>query len=214
MSDILETYQEERAVNEKPETDALTGVVSAVDANGVKVQFDGDASAASKSYPRNTGVILMVGQRVVVQKINGDFVVMAPIGATLDANVVQRSDLSDFVTQADLNDYAKTTDLDAYAKTTDIKTFVTDSYATSGFTASAGASNTGTKSITKSGYKPIGVVGVKTNQTANNLIVLPVEFYLSASGNGTGTITYGWKNVGTTALSNVVFTFYVLWISV
>lgn len=214
MSDILETYQEEQEIQEAPEASALIASIISIDQNGVGLRFDGSTADSSKSYPRNTGVVLSVGQRVIVQKINGEFVVMAPVGAAQDANVVSKADLNDYATKAELSEYAKTTDLDAYAKTTDLKTFVMDSHSTGGFNTAAGGSNTSTLYITKANYKPIGVVGVKTNETANNQIVIPTQFYLSASNNGNGTITYGWKNVGTTALNSVVFTFYVLWISV
>lgn len=207
MSDILETYQEEQEIQEAPETTALIASIISIDQNGVGLRFDGSTANSSKSYPRNTGVVLTVGQRVIVQKINGEFVVMAPVGAEQDANVVSKADLNDYATKAELGDYAKKSELPT------VPTFEVTTHTTSAISTTAGQSLTGTLSITKAGFKPIGIVGINSNQTAANQLVLPSRFYLSASSNGSGTITYGAKNVGT-ALNSVTFTFSVLWISV
>lgn len=217
MSDILQTYQEEREIQEAPETDVLIGTITSVGQNGVRVQFDGSSAAASKDYPRNTGLVLAIGQRVILQKINGEFVVMAPVGTEQDSNVVAKSDLNDYATKAELSDYATKTELSDYAKKTDLPTVPTFEVAThvsSSINTTAGASLAASLSISKSGFKPIGIVGIRTNETASNQIVLPTYCYLSASNNGYGTISYGAKNVGTTALNSVVFTFSVLWMSV
>lgn len=208
MSDILETYQEEQEIQEAPEASALIASIISIDQSGVGLRFDGSTANSSKSYPRNTGVVLTVGQRVIVQKINGEFVVMAPVGAQQDANVVSK---------ADLNSYALKTDLDAYVKTEDLPTipsFESSTHSTGSVGLAGGASTVGTLNVSKPGFKPIGIVGTRSNQTANAQAMILTEFYLSSSNTGSGTITYGVRNAGTTSLSGVIFTFTVLWQSV
>lgn len=57
-------------------------------------------------------------------------------------------------------------------------------------TIAAGGLHTGTTDISKSGWYPIAIAG----WTANTRYAVPVRYYLSARGNGTGTISWGIYN--------------------
>lgn len=208
MSEILETYQAEEELKETPETSALIATIVSVGQNGVGLRFDGSSADAAKNYPRNTGLVLAVGQRVVVQKINGEFVVMAPVGPVQDTNVVSKSDLGSYALKTDLDEYVKTSDLPA------VPSFETTTNTTGGISLTAGSSTTATLTVTKAGFRPIGIVGVRSNQASNAQSIVAAQFYLSASNIGSGTITYGVRNAGSSTLSGVTYTFTVLWQSV
>ena len=71
---------------------------------------------------------------------------------------------------------------------------------------SGGGITTGTKSISRSGWYPFAIAG----WNANTRYALPARLYLSARGNGTGTISWGIYNPGSSAQTPTV-TAYVLW---
>ena len=71
---------------------------------------------------------------------------------------------------------------------------------------SGGGIQTGTTSITRSGWYPVAIAG----WNANTRYALPARLYLSARGNGTGTISWGIYNPGSSAQTPTV-TAYVLW---
>ena len=64
----------------KDDTDFYLGTVSEVSENGVKVLFDGHSSATQKNYKQlTTGIELSVGDRIVIMKISGSYVVLGKI---------------------------------------------------------------------------------------------------------------------------------------
>ena len=71
---------------------------------------------------------------------------------------------------------------------------------------SGGGITTGTTSVSRSGWYPVAVAG----WNANTRYALPARLYLSARGNGTGTISWGIYNPGSSAQTPTV-TAYVLW---
>lgn len=86
----------------------------------------------------------------------------------------------------------------------DIDTAVALSGSTS---ISANSVQTGTTTITKSGWVPVAIAGVNVNSHW----AATVRWYLSARGSGTGTISWAVHNLsGTDAITPTV-TFYVLW---
>ena len=54
--------------------------VATVEADGLTLLFDGEEQASEKHYRANTTAQFAAGQRVVVQRISGSYVVMFPIG--------------------------------------------------------------------------------------------------------------------------------------
>lgn len=69
-------------------------------------------------------------------------------------------------------------------------------------------------SITKSGYKPLGIIGYSmtgTNHQSTNIVILD----LTASNNGSGTIQYRFRNLSTgTANATITLTAKVLWLKI
>ena len=80
MSNIITTYQEESKLKKTNEKSAFFGTVTEVNVAGLKVRFDGESTASSKRYPRNIAITFQVGQRVLIEKINGSYIVICPIG--------------------------------------------------------------------------------------------------------------------------------------
>lgn len=69
-----------------------------------------------------------------------------------------------------------------------------------------------TLSISKSGYYPLGIVG--TYMTGTNLMYINVfNEYLSAQSNGSGTISYRYRNNATSGTFTGTLNFKVLWVS-
>lgn len=62
------------------QTDFLATVAS-VNAAGITLIFDGDATATTKRYKYNTAVTFSPGQRVKVVKISGTYIVEYPISS-------------------------------------------------------------------------------------------------------------------------------------
>lgn len=56
------------------------GVVTAVQAAGVKVKFDGEESASDKYYPILRSYASQVGDRVLSLKLSGSIIVLGAIG--------------------------------------------------------------------------------------------------------------------------------------
>ncbi|MBQ6546905.1 MAG: hypothetical protein IJL74_02780 [Bacilli bacterium] len=68
-------------------------------------------------------------------------------------------------------------------------------------------------SITKSGYKPLGIMGYSmtgTNHQYTNIVILN----LTASNNGGGTIQYRFRNLATSATAIITLTAKVLWLKI
>lgn len=82
----------------------------------------------------------------------------------------------------------------------------TDSLSTNASTTASSA----TLSISKSGYYPLGIVGVSLAGT-NYMYVNLFNYYLSAQNDGSGTITYRYRNNSTATFSGTI-KFKVLWV--
>lgn len=82
MSDggIIQNYQQERELERpKPEASRLA-TVDVVGTNGLKIIFDGEIVSDGKYYLCNSGAKYAKGNRVLVQKVGGSYVVICPIG--------------------------------------------------------------------------------------------------------------------------------------
>lgn len=74
----------------------------------------------------------------------------------------------------------------------------------------AGSSTTGTMSISKSGYSPIGIIGTNTSASTYPGHVL-VNAWVTDRGNGTGTLHYAVKNTTDSSANTIKITWHVLW---
>lgn len=77
---ILETYQAEQEIKPEEEQQTAYGTITEVTENGLIVLFDGEETASRKAYACNVSVDWKTGARVLLQKINGEYIAMAPIG--------------------------------------------------------------------------------------------------------------------------------------
>lgn len=77
MDDLFDEIRE--AV---PQTPLYLGTVGSVSASGATLKMDGDAAAGSKAYKHvDTGITLTAGDRVLVARISGSYVILGKITA-------------------------------------------------------------------------------------------------------------------------------------
>lgn len=85
MSDIIETYQEEQELEAPKLTDICIAKIVEVTEEGVIVQFEGEEGNSTKAFPFNVTAGLKAGMRAVMQKINGTYVAMLPVGTKAES---------------------------------------------------------------------------------------------------------------------------------
>ena len=77
---ILETYQEEKAIEPQEENNKAYGTITAVTKDGINVRFDGETEASTKPFYCNSGISYKVGDRVLLEKVNGGYVIICTVG--------------------------------------------------------------------------------------------------------------------------------------
>lgn len=78
---IITSYQEERALEQPRAESARLATVHTVDsARGLALILDGEQESDGKYYQCNTGMSYHAGDRVLVQKVSGSYVVICRIG--------------------------------------------------------------------------------------------------------------------------------------
>lgn len=77
---ILETYQEEKAIEPQEENNKAYGTITAVTEAGINVLFDGETEASTKPFYCNSGISYKVGDRVLLEKINGGYLIVCTVG--------------------------------------------------------------------------------------------------------------------------------------
>lgn len=82
MAEIIETYQEEQAIKPAEETTIAYATITEITENGLKVRFDGETEDSNKAFSCNSGIKYEVGNRVLMQKFNGEYIVMMTVGKT------------------------------------------------------------------------------------------------------------------------------------
>lgn len=80
MSDIITSYQEEQQIPRPEPQSAKLATVRYVGGDGLSVQFDGETSYDQVQYVCNTGQVFKSGDRVLVQKVGGSYVIVCAIG--------------------------------------------------------------------------------------------------------------------------------------
>ncbi len=76
---MLNNWQEQQeAVRENSQTSAVltVGVVGAVYSDGATIRFPGETSASSKRYPYNRDAVINAGDRVLLGRVAGSYVVI------------------------------------------------------------------------------------------------------------------------------------------
>ena len=75
---MLNWQEKKKAESENAESDSLLriGIVESDTAAGVRVRFAGEETAGAKRYPRNLSIALAVGDRVLLGKVAGSYVVI------------------------------------------------------------------------------------------------------------------------------------------
>lgn len=79
-SGIIGSYQEEQELNPPQPEAARLATVDAVGSSGLRIIFDGETSSDRKYYRCNSSASYEKGDRVLVQKVGGSYVVVCPIG--------------------------------------------------------------------------------------------------------------------------------------
>lgn len=97
MSDIITSYQEEQQIPRPEPQSAKLATVKSVGASGLSVQFDGETSYDQVQYVCNTGQVFKYGDRVLVQKVGGSYVVVCSIGTPTTAIDAENANLADRV---------------------------------------------------------------------------------------------------------------------
>ena len=89
--------------------------------------------------------------------------------------------------------------------------FIVSEHSTDSLSTNASTTASSAKlRISKSGYYPLGIVGVNLTGT-NYMYVNLFNYYLSAQSNGSGTITYRYRNNSSATFSGTI-NFRVLWV--
>lgn len=76
---MLNTWQEQKeAEQENSQTSAAltVGIIGVVYAAGATIRFPGESSASSKRYPYNKDAILNAGDRVLLGRVAGSYVII------------------------------------------------------------------------------------------------------------------------------------------
>lgn len=88
---MIETYQEQVALEVTEPVDASFATIGTVHEDGVTLIFDGEAEATAKHYKCNASAVFAAGDRVRIIKDSGTYIVEYPIGAPKTALVADEA---------------------------------------------------------------------------------------------------------------------------
>lgn len=82
MSEMIETYAEaqELEAQEYSASGWALATVDSVSADGLTLIFPGESSSGGKKYKRNPNVTFSAGQRVLLARVAGTYVVVCRVG--------------------------------------------------------------------------------------------------------------------------------------
>lgn len=78
---IMESYQEQAAAESPQPAPAVFATIGAVYSDGISLIFDGETAATQKHYRCNQYCKWAAGQRVMLLRDSGTYVVCFPVGA-------------------------------------------------------------------------------------------------------------------------------------
>lgn len=67
-------------IAEKPVSSFALATITALSSNGAKLKIDGNDEAGDKNYNVNVSASLTVGDRVLLAKVSGTYIVLCAIG--------------------------------------------------------------------------------------------------------------------------------------
>lgn len=88
MSEILENYQQEQAIQEETTPNYSFAVVGQVYEDGVSLIFPGSEEPSEKHYKANLYCKFKAGQRVYIAKDSGTYIALFPVGKPGSESVV------------------------------------------------------------------------------------------------------------------------------
>lgn len=94
MSEIIKNYQEEQALVQPQPEAARLATVSYVGGSGLLLVFDGEQASDGKYYLCNNGIRYQSGDRVLVQKVGGSYIVVCRVGRPDALIIVDRADVA------------------------------------------------------------------------------------------------------------------------
>lgn len=92
MTGIIESYQQERALDQPEPEAARLAVVDYVGSSGLQLIFEGEDTSDGKYYLCNNGIKYQRGDRVLVQKVGGSYIVVCRVGRPDALIIVDRAD--------------------------------------------------------------------------------------------------------------------------
>jgi len=95
VSEIIRSYQEEKSLERKEPEAARLATVDYVGSRGLQLIFDGESSSDGKYYLCNNGIKYQYGDRVLVQKVGGSYIVVCREGRPDAVIRVDRADQAD-----------------------------------------------------------------------------------------------------------------------
>lgn len=120
MSDISESYQQDKKQEQPAAVPYSFATVVAVHPDGLQLVFPGETGAGEKHYKCNTTARFEPGQRVYLAKDSGSYVVLFPIGApgSGGAPSAGRAETANSATSAESAGTAKSADVASSIKNT------------------------------------------------------------------------------------------------
>lgn len=94
MSDMIQSYQEEQALKQPQPEAARLATVDYVGSSGLQLVFDGEQQSDGKYYLCNNGIKYQNGDRVLVQKVGGSYIVVCRVGRPDALIIVDRAELA------------------------------------------------------------------------------------------------------------------------
>lgn len=94
MSEIIKNYQEEQSLEQPQPEAARLATVSYVGSSGLLLVFDGEQASDGKYYLCNNGIKYQSGDRVLVQKVGGSYIVVCRVGRPDALIIVDRAELA------------------------------------------------------------------------------------------------------------------------
>ncbi len=94
MNGIIESYQQEKALEQPGPGAARLAVVDYVGSSGLQLIFEGEDTSDGKYYLCNNGIKYQVGDRVLVQKVGGSYIVVCRVGRPDALIVADRAELA------------------------------------------------------------------------------------------------------------------------
>lgn len=77
---MVQNYQEEQELRRREPEAARLATVSHVGWSGLELIFDGEQQSDGKLYLCNNGIKYQIGDRVLVQKVGGSYIVVCRVG--------------------------------------------------------------------------------------------------------------------------------------